>query len=68
MEFESENFESVVSGGVDTIWNVDVADLEGASKVTFYVASPGVPENEEEMEEMMNYVDAGLGSREPELS
>ncbi len=68
LEFESGEFESTVSGGVDTIWSVDVADLEGARKVTFYVASPGVPEDEEELEEMMNYVDAGLGSREPELS
>ena len=68
LEFESGEFESTVSGGVDTVWSVDVSDLEGASKVTFYVASPGVPEDAEELEEMMNYIDAGLGSKEPELS
>ncbi|MBS3162943.1 hypothetical protein J4467_03375 [Candidatus Woesearchaeota archaeon] len=68
LEFQSADFDSTVSGGVDTIWSVDVSDLEGARKVTFYVASPGVPENAEELEEMMNYIDAGLGSREPELS
>ena len=68
LEFESAEFENVVSGGVDIIWDVEVSDLEGARKVTFYVASPGVPENAAELEEMMNYIDAGLGSKEPELS
>jgi hypothetical protein len=66
----SEEFEveQSLSGGVDLSWYADRGALGSASKVTFYVTSVGSPESIENMEEVLSFLDTGVGFREPTLS
>jgi len=68
VEISEVELQNALAGGVDNTWELDRYDLQGASHVTFYVSSPGLPENIDELEEVYAYVDSGLGYKEPELT
>ena len=50
VEVDSGSFNRGLNGGTKGIWYLDRYDLQGASKVVFYVTSLGTPENEEELD------------------
>jgi len=68
IDVDALELENAISGGVDLSWEPERSDLNVASHVTFYVTSPGEPEDLDEVEEVLAYLDTGLGFREPELS
>ena len=67
VEISEVDLQSALAGGVDNKWEVDRYDIDDVSHVTFYVTSPGLPEDIDEMEEVYAYIDSGLGYKEPEL-
>ncbi len=60
--------DSVVAGGLTMEWTPDRYELADASHVTFYVTSPGEPENEEELEDVLTYLELGIGNKGPEFT
>ena len=68
VELSEVELQSSLTGGVHRTWDLDRYDLQDASHVTFYVSSPGLPEDVDEIEEVYAYVDSGLGYKEPDLS
>jgi len=65
---EEMSIDMAMFGGAKNVWNLGRSELQYASHVTFYVTSPGYPENEDELSEVYSYVDTGIGFKEPELS
>jgi len=67
VDVDEYDTDSGLSGGVELTWTVDRDDLNVADHVTFFVTSPGVPEDMDDIEEIMTYLDMRLGMSEPEL-
>lgn len=68
VEISEVELQTALAGGVDNQWKLDRYELQDASHVIFYVTSPGLAEDLDELEEVYAYVDSGLGFKEPELS
>lgn len=60
--------QSALTGGVSQSWHVGRDALSSASRVTFYVTSPGTPSSASDVGDVYNYIDSGLGGKEPVLS
>jgi hypothetical protein len=65
---KAESVDMALFGGVKSTWNLGRYELQDAGHITFYVTSPGKPENEDEVSDVYSYVDTGMGFKEPELS
>jgi len=68
IETDTVEIQSALTGGVTARWDLDRSSLAGANHVRLYVTALGDPEALDEEEELLNYLDTGLGFKEPELS
>jgi hypothetical protein len=67
VETDETELDTAYTGSTNLDWELDRDELASSSHVTFYVLSPGTPEDEGELEELYNYLDLGIGQREPDL-
>lgn len=68
VDVSGADLQSALAGGVDHTWLVDRSVLQDASHVTFYVTSPGVPSNPDQIADVNSYIDSGMGYKEPAFS
>jgi hypothetical protein len=60
-------FSTAYSGNINVVWEVSRDELSDNKHVTLFVFSPGEAESKEELEDIYNFLELGLGQREPEL-
>lgn len=65
--FDGENLNSIISGGMQTEWAIDRMELINANKVTFTITALDV-NDEKDVEDAVSSVYSGLNVLEPEFS
>ncbi len=58
---------SILTGGIQTTWQVSREELSTASGITFYLVDYGIPEDYDEINDIYAAFESGLSAREPEL-